>query len=667
MNNTHVMVDTANLFEHNVGMKWIIPLLGLLGLIMLLNANATEPDYGMETMRSRYQDAMQALNKGDRLAFWAQVDVLHKYPLYPYLRYADINTRLSTVKSTEIRTFLKAFPDSPLSWRLQNNWLQQLGLDKRWQAFLAEKPLRVNTTLRCYTLHAKHALKRTFSIKQFSKIWLSGRSLPSACDSVIELINKQGKLTSALVWQRIELAMRRGNRRLARYLRHFLDKEEHIWLQEWLDLHRHARLSLKPDAISDSNPYSHAIRLHSLSRLIRTQPDYLKDHWLEVSKLNELSTTELLSLGKKLALALAYRYDPDADDWLERIPANMLDKHVVIWRLRVALHNRDWENVKQLVTLLPKKTQQSSQWQYWLARALANGNHADKAKIIFRKLARQRSYEGFLSAERLQHPYSLQQQALSIDKDILANLLSLPAVARSRELLFQEQMLDARREWHFMTRNMDEIALKHAAYIASNWSWHDRAIYTLAQTQYRNDLEIRFPLPYDKLLKTATSQGKIDTAWAYAVIRQESSFNPDAQSPKNARGLMQLLPGTAKRVARKLDGKTIAVEKLGDAKQNIRLGLAYLNMLLDKTNNPILAMAAYNAGKNAVKRWLPEQSDMDADIWIETIPYRETRNYLKNILAYTLIYENRLNLPYTALDIRMPPVLAIASGSDTSD
>jgi len=661
------MVDTANLFEHNVSMKRIFPIYGLLSLILLQSASAIEPNFGLDTMRNRYKSAVLALNKGDRLAFWAQIDVLHDYPLYPYLRFADMNTRLSTVKTPEIKTFLKAFPDSPLSWRLQNNWLQQLGRDQRWQAFLAEKPIRINTTLRCYTLHASSALDGKISIKKFSKIWLSGSSLPSACDPVIELMHKRGNLSPALVWQRIGLAMRRGNSRLARYLRNFLDKEEHIWLQEWLDLHRHPPLSLKPDAISDNNPYSHSIRLHGISRLIRTRPGYLKDKWQRVSQLNEFSSTEMLSLGKKLALALAYQYDPDAEYWLEKVPPNMQDKQVIIWRLRVALHNRDWIKVKELVLQLPEKTQLSSQWQYWLARALSNSNHADKAKIIFSKLARQRSYEGFLSAELLQHPYSLLQQASSIDKNILANLLALPAIARSRELLFQEQMLDARREWHFMTRNMDEIVLKHAAYIANSWSWHDRAIYTLAQTQYRNDLEIRFPLPYKELMEAATNQGKVDTAWAYAVIRQESSFNPGAQSPKNARGLMQLLPGTAKRVARKLDGKTIAIEKLNDADQNVRLGLAYLSMLLDEMDNPVLAMAAYNAGKYAVKRWLPEQGDMDADIWIETIPYRETRNYLKNILAYTLIYENRLNQPYTTLGKRMPVIPPPEQKQDVSD
>jgi len=667
MNNTHVMVDTANLFEHNVIMKRISLIHGLLSLIILQCANASAAQSRLDTMRNQYKTAIQALNKSNRPEFWSRVDVLHDYPLYPYLRFADMNTRLSTTRETEIRSFLVAFTDSPLAWRLQNNWLQQLGRDKRWQEFLAHKPLRNNTTLRCYTLHAKYALHDKIDIKQFSKIWRTGSSLPSACDTVIEQMHKQGDMSVALVWQRIELAMQRGNKRLARYLRRYLEKEEHVWLQEWLELYQRARLALKPDAISDNNPYSHTIRLHSLSRLIRIQPDYLKDNWRRVRQLNEFSNTELRELRKKLALALAYRYDPDAEFWLQKIPPYLQDKQLVIWRIRVALHNRDWEIVKELITLLPKKIQQSSQWQYWLARAWSGSGHADTAKIIYSKLARQRSYEGFLSAELLQHPYSLQQRAISIDNKILTGLLSLPAIARSRELLFQGQILDARREWHFLTRNMDEITLKHAAYIASSWAWHDRAIYTLAQTQYRNDLDIRFPLPYIELLKASTSQGKVDIAWAYAVIRQESSFNTTAQSPRNARGLMQLLPDTAKRVARKLDGKNIAIEKLNDAEQNVRLGLAYLNMLQDKMDNPILAMAAYNAGKRVVKRWLPDQENMEADIWIETIPYRETRNYLKNILAYTLIYENRLNLPYTSLAERMPVIAAPTQQQQASD
>ncbi len=198
--------------------------------------------------------------------------------------------------------------------------------------------------------------------------------------------------------------------------------------------------------------------------------------------------------------------------------------------------------------------------------------------------------------------------------------------------------MEARREWRYWLTQLTNREKLVAAKLANENGWFDRAIFTLSQVGYLDDVDLRFPKAFDKKINQHAKQQEINPAWAFAIARRESSFMTDAHSSVGAKGLMQLMPNTAKQLKR----GSISRQYLYNAENNIKLGTKYLRKLLDKSSgNQIIATASYNAGPYRVKKWLKDSDNLPADIWIETIPFRETRNYVKSVLAYQEIYQHQ--------------------------
>ena len=276
---------------------------------------------------------------------------------------------------------------------------------------------------------------------------------------------------------------------------------------------------------------------------------------------------------------------------------------------------------------------------------------------MFRELAQQRDYFGFLAADQLGLSYQMQQHPIKPNQGILMELEQRPAIQRARELFDLKMTLDARREWFYTTQSLNEEQLIQAALLAHQWGWHDRAIITVAQTEYRDDLEIRFPLVYqEQVIKNAGHYG-LDPAWIMGIVRQESAFMEDARSPVGALGLMQLMPATGAQTARQLRIPLHSQYGLLQADKNLQIGSGYLSAMLNRFGgNAVMATAAYNAGPHRVKSWQPQQQALPAELWAELIPFEETRNYVRRVLAYTAVFEWRMDRPITPLQKRLQPV-----------
>ena len=268
-----------------------------------------------------------------------------------------------------------------------------------------------------------------------------------------------------------------------------------------------------------------------------------------------------------------------------------------------------------------------------------------------------RGYYSFLAADRAGYRYQFAHVPLRYRPAELADIEQHPAILRARELYAIKRLADARREWNYAIERLDTPNLLRAAKLADEWGWHDRAITTLARARYWDDLELRFPLAHQQEVVREAQRQRINPAWAFAIIRQESAFTPDARSNAGALGLMQLLPRTARSMARSMRLRRPRYRDLLDSETNIRLGIRYLRQVQDRYDgHPVLATAAYNAGARNVRRWLPEAGNVAADVWIETVPFSETRDYLKRVLTYTVIYEQRLGKDPVPLLQRMRPV-----------
>jgi soluble lytic murein transglycosylase len=315
-----------------------------------------------------------------------------------------------------------------------------------------------------------------------------------------------------------------------------------------------------------------------------------------------------------------------------------------LWLARIQLRSRDWPGLMNTINHMPAHLHEENEWQYWLSRSMeAEGQLADSLGLL-EQISGKSSYYGFLAADKLKRDYHIEQEnAASVEIDEDSFLSTNSHMLRARELFYLDRLIDAKREWFQALRHLDQNQIKKAATLASKWQWHDSAIRTVARTQHRSDYSLRFPMPYKQQVLQHAQDRELDPSLIYGVMRRESLFDPLARSSVGALGLMQLMPSTARTVARSLGMKRPRKSDILHVENNIRFGTHYLKTVMNRfDNNVALAAAAYNAGPGNVKRWLPKNSVMPADLWVETVPFKETRNYVQAVLAYSTVFDKSL-------------------------
>ena len=612
--------------------------------------------------RSRFLQAESALRKRDMKRFRQLRDALVDYPLYPYLEFTELSRRLGTASRDEIETFLERYSDTPLAWQLRRTWAKLLARRGHWESFLDVYENSDDATMRCQWLRALiNANQADKAVPHVEAMWLVGRSQPPACDPVFKAWRSAGYLNRDLVWQRIELAIRAGRPSLASYLSRFLDAEEQPLVKEWLRVRKQPVRVTQVARLDGDAEIIETILVYGIERMARRDPELAAGTWERLRTRFAFSGTAVASVHRRLGLSYAFARKAEALYWLNTIAESEMDDRAREWRILSSLNQGEWRQaLEHLLTVQGGKkarTPSSPRWRYWTARTLESLEWHDDADSIYAELARERSYYGFLAADRIERDYRLNHRALEYGDHELRLLAAQPGAMRARELHSLGRPINARREWRMFTRGMSDEELARAAKLADSWGWHGRAIMTVARTPHLDDLEMRFPLAYhDRVLEQARAKD-LDPAWMYAIVRQESAFIADARSPAGALGLMQIMPGTGRKIGRSLEKPLKNREQLLDADISLEFGSTYLRTLLDQLNeHPVLAAAAYNAGPHRVERWRPAERNVSADLWIENIPYRETREYVRRVITYTAIYEQRLGRKSVRLSERLTPI-----------
>jgi len=591
-----------------------------------------------------------------------EVEALADYALYPYLLYEGLTRTLRLTDAPAITAFLSDYADTPLATRLRSQWLIWLYRQGAWDTFLEFFQPTGYTTMTCRHLHALAAAgQEDAALARAPEVWLAGQSQPDECDPVFDLMQRRGHLTPQRVWERIGLAMAAGRPSLASYPKRFLPRADQSWVELWVTVRRRPETILEGRHFQGHERRAREIVVYGIERWARRSPARAARAWLQVRDRHPFSAAEHSAVARTLGLYLYRRHPYEALDWLARVTGETADDQV--HRARIMGHAKlgDWQAVLEWLDDHGPDHQDSGRWRYWRARALeAIGDDAG-SRDLYDEVARLRSFYGFLAADRLDLPYHLNHRALDPAPEVAARVRDLPALARIRELYALGRDLDARREWHHLRSHLEREELEALAAVAHERGHHFHAILALGRSESWDYLDIRFPLPHrDVVMARAKAQG-LDPAWVFAVARQESAFAPEARSPKGALGLMQLLPSTAEGVARRL--KTRAMSRdLFDVDNNIALGTAYLRGLMERFDgHAVLATAAYNAGPHRVQSWLPEERPLAADIWVEDMPFAETRKYVKRVFSYTAIYQSFLGAPPTRLSARMPAVAPAGS------
>lgn len=609
--------------------------------------------------RTLFLKAEQALTKKHYKSYKKYYAKLDNYPLQAYLKYRQYLNKFSRLSETQVLQFLKDYEETPYADRLRTRWLDRKAKKAQWQAYLNAYTAQKSTTRQCHYLHALIKTgQQEKAFKQVPQLWLVGESQPRSCDPVFSAFKKAGKMTPKLLWSRIKLAMHKGRTSLASYLSRSINKQDQKWLKEWVKIYRTPALVLKSKLLKQTHPVKSTIQVHAVERMARRQPEGAIKLLAALEQDNTFSRQEQDKMYRAIGMKLAYRHGEGAWSWLDKISDNGSDETVRQWRARSAIREGNWPATSSAINRLTEEEQKDFRWQYWLAAGKEQRGEKKAAQQDFSQLAQKRSYYGFLAADKMSMPYEFENAPLSPDHQSLQKVAQHPGILRAREFYLLGRTSSALREWYFTThQQMTNAERAIAAKVAQQWGWHNRAIITMAHTDERNDIELRFPvLQKDRVLKYSRKQ-KLQPAYTMAVIRRESAFATDARSRVGALGLMQIMPATGKVIARKLKVKFSSKNQLLSPETNVRFGTKYLSMMLKKFyKQPALASAAYNAGGHRVRAWLPKDKAMKADRWIESIPFTETREYVSSILAYTAIYEHQLGLPQTRLSKVMPDV-----------
>ncbi len=620
----------------------------------------------LATQRDIFNRAEHALKKGDVQTYKRLAEKIPTYPLFPYLLYEEMkvkikSTKPTTVKLSQIDEFKKEYPDFPFHYSLRTQWLNQMASTKNWPAYVKGYLPSDNAELACQYYYGQYQVTKDANYLDKAKpLWLVGFSQPDACNGLFNAWQKAGKLTPALAFKRYRLALEGKNFDLAKHLTKHLSKADQITANAWLKMVKTPTIITQQsfhDSLKNTpNKTKLIILSQGIKLFAKANAERALSWWNAHGHEYPFTDEQKKQIQREIGIYLSHQKSSVALDWLTEIPEEAHDAVSREWRVRNAIANHDWSCALKWIDKLSKEQQEDNAWQYWRARALERLNRKTEADVIYEALAPTRTYYGFLASLHLQKPLSLQHQAPAIPPNVTNDVHNSPGIRRFKELMIIGKISPARIEWFAAVDKMNEQERLAAAKFAEEMNLHDIAIFTMAKCEFRDDVWLRFPLAHQQEIVSNATKHNIDPAWVFAIARQESAFFTDAVSPAGARGLMQLMPSTAKILAKKYDVHFDGDNLLHTPLVNVQLGTVYLKNLKQRMhNNTILATASYNAGPLNIQRWLPSEKTLEADIWIETIPYKETREYVKNVLTFTSIYRQRLGYP-AALALMMKPI-----------
>lgn len=625
----------------------------ILFLLVAISTQAQTKPERREAQRVLYLSAQEAWLAGRTEEYQALYEQLADYPLRIYLDYTALSPRLAGLAlpdgdNAPVDDFLANYANTYLAERIERTWVNLLALQKRYADVVRYyNPANSTTTLQCFALEARLHEGDQSALAEVGPLWNVPRSQPNDCDPLFETWLAAGGLTPQIAWQRFRKTLDSGNNTLARYIAKLMSEQQARYAQRFLDIDRNPRALESVDAFSDAAPETKEAVIYGLRQLAISEPSRAIDLVHQYVAPLGLTVEQGHALQSYAVQRMQVQGQVEESERLLTETPELINESLVVWIIRDALRAQDWPRVEHWLAQLPADARDSERWQYWHARALGEtqGRAAhDEAQAVRQGIASNRSFFGFLASAQLGQEFSMAAQPVVVAPAQLDALAQNPAIERAYELYVLGDESAARSEWQFASQGMNEEQIKASGKLAESWGWYRNAIQAMIRIQYWDDIELRFPLAYADSIQRTAQEVAISPQLIYAIARQESAFMHDVRSPVGAMGLMQLMPATGRETAAGM-GMRISNQDLLIPETNIAIGSRYLaGLIRDFDGNRILAAAAYNAGPNRVRQWLQRTAEAPVpfDIWIETIPFGETRNYVESVLTYSVIYGVRM-------------------------
>ncbi|MGQ0801631.1 MAG: transglycosylase SLT domain-containing protein [Pseudomarimonas sp.] len=633
--------------------------LTVLGLSLLKQPALAIDRSQIEAQRGPFRAALERAERGAPLTPSIR-QTFFDHPLLPWLEYAELRHDLSRSSVTQIDTLRRRYPQLGFAEPLRKLLLHELARRRDWHGYRAHFEAAVDSEieLQCHALTAEiNSGRMDVELKaRIADLWRFGDSRPAACDVPFEALSQAGGITVELRWERIMLAAESGNSAFVRLLARKLPAAEKLQAE------RHAAYLDAPSAklalAWPATQRNRQIAAIGASRVAKSDPAAGERLLIALKPLG--LTIEQEGLARyQAALWSAASYLPGTALRMAAVPASAFDDRLHEWRAREALARADWRQTLDAIIAMPDSLRADPRWRYLQARMHELLGEALPAKQQFAALAREPNYHGFLAADRLDQPYALCPLEIDAKSTQHKQVAAAAGLLRARELKAIGRDGWAELEWKQLLAGLDATGRHHAVSVALEARWNDRAVFSMATPEDQRYYSLRFPFAHRNDLRKHARKHGLDEAWVAALIRAESAWQPRARSSADARGLMQLLPSTAAATARQQGVAWNGGDTLYDPRANIALGTAYLAAMLARHGGqPYLATAAYNAGPAPIGRWLAQRAAHDVDLWVETIPYRETREYVGRIMAFSVIYDWRLHGAAMPLAARMRGITA---------
>ena len=628
--------------------KWLLTI-QLLAACLAGSASALgDTADNLDAQRAAFRKAYPLAERGNWERADADQDLLAAYVLWPDLKAAWLRARIEAAGHDEIEAFLDRYgvikPAREIRYRYALHLAETGRLADFHQIYERYYQGLEIARLDCLALQAEIAAGRQDRIvSRAYELWLTGRSQEDECDPVFGNLRSQGLLTEEHYRQRFALAIAERQFSLAGYLARSLPPAFADEVKDWQYAARDPEVFAIRLAERKDSEVDRAQLAYALQKIAYQAPATAARLWAAVRDRFTFDDDDKFATDRHIALWAARLHLAEAADMLAAIPAEGADIETWRWLVRAHLLQKDWAEVVRSIDAMPAIESGKNEWQYWRAIALAQTARDDVAQPILTRLAGERDYYGFLAADTLSVPYALRDERIDGNPGLSARLEQIPELIRARELFLVGLEGRGRSEWDAATSTMTSEEQAQAALLAHRWGWHSRAIATVASAGHFDDLEVRYPLAWQQDFGSSAESAGIRDSLAYGIARSESLFMRDIRSSAGAIGVMQLMPATGRSTAQELQLPWAGRATLTDSSANIRLGTWYLGKMLNRfANNPVLATAAYNAGPHRVENWLPDSGALDARIWIENIPYNETRSYVRRVLADDVIFNWRL-------------------------
>lgn len=609
----------------------------------LLPAYADTP----ASQRELFQQTYAKLQAGDSDGFATLPTGMKTYPLYPWLEYTYLKQAQDTVADTQLLDFALRNPGSLMADDLYAQLAKRLADKQDWQKLLTTIPAELeDTDTQCYRSQALAAVgQKQAALTSGKQAWLGiEKGITDACRPVTDLLRRHVILSTSDYWERIRVAIDKNQTTLASQLAADLPVEAQTAVNWWISIRKDPTVTL-PSALQQTDtPYLRDALAYGIARLGKKEPQNAEAFWQQARQKFKFSAEESAKVESALGINLALNHDPAALPRLAAIPAAQRTQDGKLWQARMAARQGDWKKLLDATQQLTfDNPRDAAPWQYWQARALEQTGKQREATSLYADIAPQASYYGFLAADRLGQDYSGLKTAPVDRSQRVAGLQKVAAIQRAFEWFALGEREQGRKEWFRALQQMDKEGKLAAADLATRAGDPNLAIWTISRAKEWEETHLRFPLVHTDLVQEQARQHGVQPAWVLGVMRRESAFDANAESSAEALGLMQLIPPTARNVGRRLGLAINGKQDILQPATNVQLGSAYLSEMLGTfSGNYAMATAAYNAGPTRPPQWAPDKL-INADQWVESIPFTETRDYVQAVMTYTTIYDDKLN------------------------